>query len=49
MEISNLPNKEFKIMVIKMLTELGGRMDEHKENFGIDMKKIKKILIKVEE
>lgn len=26
MEINNLPNKEFKIMVIKMLTELGRKM-----------------------
>ena len=28
-EVSNLPDKEFKVMVIKMLTELGRRMDEH--------------------
>ena len=26
----NLPDKEFKVMVIKMLTELGRRMDEHR-------------------
>lgn len=27
-EISNLHDKEFKVMVIKMITELGRRMDE---------------------
>ena len=26
-EISNLPDKEFKAMVIKMLTELGGKQN----------------------
>ena len=28
--ISNLPNKEFKVMVIKLLNELRGKMDEHR-------------------
>ena len=32
-EISKLPDKEFKVMVIKMLLQLGRRMDEHNENF----------------
>lgn len=32
MEISNLPDKEFKVLVIKMLTELRERMDELSEN-----------------
>lgn len=27
-EINNLPNKEFKPLVIKMLTELGKKIDE---------------------
>ena len=31
-EISNLPNEEFKIMIIKMLTK-HGRIDEHSQNF----------------
>ena len=31
MKISNLPNKEFKVMIIKMLNELRRRMDEHSE------------------
>ena len=32
MEISSLPNKEFKVMIIKMLIELRRRMDRHSEN-----------------
>ena len=30
--MNNLPNKEFKIMVMKTLTELGKRMDKHRKN-----------------
>lgn len=33
-EISNLYNREFKIMVINMLTELGRRMDKLSRNFN---------------
>ena len=33
-EVSNLYNKEFKIMVINMLTELGRRMDKLSKNFS---------------
>ena len=29
MEISKLPDKELKVMVIKMFTELGRRMNEY--------------------
>ena len=32
MELSKLPDKEFKIMILKMLTDLGRRMEEHREN-----------------
>ena len=32
MEISKLPDKEFKIMILKMLIDLGRRMEEHREN-----------------
>ena len=31
-EISNLPDEELKVIVIKVLTELRRRMDEHSEN-----------------
>lgn len=34
MEISNLPDKGFKIMVIKTFTGLERRMDEYSENFN---------------
>lgn len=39
-EISNLPNEELKV-IIKMLTELSKRTDEHSENFK-DLESIKK-------
>ena len=42
MEISNLPDKEFKVMVIKMVTELGRRVDEHSENFNKERENIRK-------
>ena len=31
MKISNLPNKEFKVIIIKMFSEPRRRMDEHSE------------------
>ena len=34
MELSKLPDKELKVMVIKMFTKLGGRMNEHSGNFS---------------
>ena len=30
-QISNLPNKEFKVMIIKMFKELGRRIDKKRE------------------
>ena len=33
MEMSNLTDKKFKMMVIKMFTELRGRIEEQNENF----------------
>ena len=33
-QISNLQEKEFKVVVLNMLIELGRRMDEHSENFN---------------
>ena len=41
-EVSNLSDKQFKIMVIKMLPEFGGRMGKHNENFKEKMKNVKK-------
>lgn len=37
MEIGNLVDKEFKIMIIKMLT-VNGKMNEHSMNFNIGRK-----------
>lgn len=31
--INNLPHKEFKALVIKMLNELGKKIDEHSGKF----------------
>ena len=42
MEASNLPETKFKIMVIRMLNELMGRMDEHNENINREIVSIKK-------
>ena len=38
-EISNLPDKEFKTLI--MLTELGKRLDEHSEIFNRELENIK--------
>ena len=40
-EISNLSNKEFKVIIIKMLTKFR-RMDEHSVNFNKVLENIKK-------
>ena len=42
MEISNVPDKVFKVLVIKMLTKLGKRMDEQNDNFSKEIGKIRK-------
>ena len=49
MEISNLPDKEFKVMVIKMFTELRRRMYEHSENFSKKIENIRKFQKEVTE
>ena len=41
-EISTLSDKEFKAMVIKMLTEFRKRIEEHSENFHQELESIKK-------
>ena len=43
MEIHNLSDKEFKVMIIKMFTNLR-RIDEHSENFKKKTKKKSKKL-----
>ena len=36
-KINNLPDKEFKTLIIRMLTELGKRIDEQNENFNKEL------------
>ncbi len=38
MEISDLPDNEFEVTVMKMLPKLGRRMNELSENFNRDRK-----------
>lgn len=49
MEIRNLLDEEFKVTVIKMLSELRRRTDEHSENFNKREKIEKKEPIRDEE
>ena len=42
MEIRNLLNKEFKVVIIKLLNELGRRMDEYNETFNKELENTKK-------
>ena len=37
LEISSPPNKEFKVMIIKMIKELRRRLDEHSEKFNKEL------------
>lgn len=43
MEIINLPEKKFKLMVIKMLTEHRRRMGGHNEIFNKEIENVKKV------
>ena len=42
MDISKLPDKELKGIVIKILTELGSGMDEHSKNCNREIENISK-------
>ena len=41
-EINNLPDEQFKVLVIRMLTELGKRIGEHSGHINKELKSIKK-------
>ena len=43
-KISNLPDKEFRVMVRKVLTHIG-RMDEHSGNFNKEIEDIREYQI----
>ena len=42
MEISNLHDKEFKVIIRMMFNKLKRRMDEHSENFNKGLENVKK-------
>lgn len=46
-EISDLPDKEFKAMVIKMLSEIRGAIHEQTENFNKEVENIIKYKTKI--
>ena len=39
MKIRNLPDKELKVMILNMFTELRRKMEEHSENLNKEIKK----------
>ena len=40
--LNNLPDKEFRVMIIKILKKLERRIDEHSEKFNKESEDIKK-------
>ena len=40
-EISSLPEKDFRVMIVKMIQNLGNRMEKIKETFKKDLEELK--------
>ena len=40
-EIGSLPEKEFRIMIVKMIQNLGNRMEKIQETFNKDLEEVK--------
>ena len=40
-QIGNLPEKEFRIMIVKMIQNLGNRMEKIQETFNKDLEELK--------
>ena len=40
-EIGSLPEKEFRITIVKMIQNLGNRMEKIKETFNKDLEELK--------
>ena len=40
-EISSLPEKEFRVMIVKMIQNLGNRMEKIQETFNKDLQELK--------
>ena len=47
-EIDSLPDKEFKVMIVKMIKELERRMDEQSEKSEVYNKELENIKNKIE-
>ena len=41
MDIGNLPEKEFRIMIVKMIQDLGKTMEKMQEMFTKDLQELK--------
>ena len=41
-EIGSLPEKEFRVMIVKMIPNLGNRMEKIQETFNKDLEKLKR-------
>ena len=46
-EIGSLPEKEFRIMIVKMIQNLGNRMEKIQETFNKDPEDLKLSLIHI--
>ena len=40
-EIGSLPEKEFRVMIVKMIQDLGNRMEKLQEMFNKDLEELK--------
>ena len=40
-EIGNLPEKEFRVMIVKMIQNLGNQMEKIQETFNKDVEELK--------
>ena len=40
-EIGSLPEKEFRVMIVKMIQNLGNRMEKIQETFNMDLEELK--------
>ena len=46
-EIGSLPQKEFRVMIVKMIQNLGNRMEKIQETFNKDLEELKSIQTKM--
>ena len=40
-EIGSLPEKEFRVMIVKMIQNIGNRMEKTQETFNMDLEEMK--------